>query len=152
MIHNAIRQAGFYIINGRSVVTHIIAKCFVCRKSRGHTHDQKMADLPSERVTPAPSFTYAGQVWMHLAVSIKEGRKELKRRGLIFTCLASRAIQLETFNAMTTDFFLNAAWAFYQLQRETCKMQYRERSISPHWINTNSDKQKQTTGRTDQAM
>ena len=60
MTHNAIRQAGFHIINGRSVVSHMVAKCVVCRKLRGRSQDQKMADLPSERVTPAPPFTYTG--------------------------------------------------------------------------------------------
>lgn len=43
---------------------------------------------------------------------IKEGRKELKRWGLIFTCMASRAIHLETLNGMTTDSFVNALRRF----------------------------------------
>jgi len=60
MTHNAIRQAGYYIINGRSVVSHIIAKCVICRKLRGRVQDQKMSDLPPECLTPAPPFTYTG--------------------------------------------------------------------------------------------
>ena len=43
---------------------------------------------------------------------IKEGRKELKRWGLIFTCLSSRTIHLETLNSMTTDSFLIALRRF----------------------------------------
>ena len=70
-----------------------------------------MADLPSERVTPSPPFTYSGMdVFGHFI--IKDGRKELKRWGLIFTCLASRAIHLETVNALTTDSFINALRRF----------------------------------------
>ena len=111
MTHNAIRQAGFHIINGRSVVSHIIAKSFVCRKLRGRSQDQKMADLSSERVTPAPPFMYTGMD-VFGPFYIKEGRKELKRWGLIFTCLASCAIHLETLNDMTTDSFLNALRCF----------------------------------------
>ena len=111
MTHNAIRQAGYYIINGRSVVSHIIAKCVICRKLRGRVQDQKMSDLPPERLTPAPPFTYTGMD-VFGPFYIKEGRKELKRWGLIFTCLASRAIHLESLNAMTTDSFLNALRRF----------------------------------------
>ena len=108
---NAIRQAGYYIINGRSLISHIVSKCVVCRKLRGHTQNQKMADLPPERVTPAPPFTYTGMD-VFGPFYIKEGRKELKRWGLIFTCLSSRAIHLETLNNMTTDSFLNALRRF----------------------------------------
>ena len=111
MTHNAIRQSGYYIFNGRSTVSHYVSKCVTCRKLRGRMQDQKMADLPSERVTPSPPFTYSGMdVFGHFI--IKDGRKELKRWGLIFTCLASRAIHLETLNALTTDSFINALRRF----------------------------------------
>jgi len=68
-----------------------------------------MADLPSlrDRVTLAPPFTYTG-LDVFGPFYIKEGRKELKRWGLIFTCLASRTIHLETLSDMPTDSFLNA--------------------------------------------
>ena len=89
----------------------MVAKCVVCCKLRGHTQNQKMADLPPERVTPAPLFTYTGMDAFG-PFFIKEGRKELKRWGLIFTCLSSRAIHLETLNSMTTDSFLNALRRF----------------------------------------
>ena len=42
MTPNAIRQARFYIINGRSMISHIIAKCVVTCKLERHTQDQTM--------------------------------------------------------------------------------------------------------------
>ena len=60
-----------------------------------------MANLPEERVNPAPPFTYVGMDIFGLWY-IKECPKELKRWGLIFTCLCSRAIHLETLNTMKT--------------------------------------------------
>ena len=88
-------------------VSHFVATCVTCRRLRGHAQGQKMADLPPERVTPAPPFTYTGMD-VFGPFYIKEGRKGMKRWGLIFTCLSSRAIHLETLNSMTTDSFLNA--------------------------------------------
>jgi hypothetical protein len=70
-----------------------------------------MADLPSERVNPAPPFAYTGMDAFG-PFYIKEGRKELKRWGIIFTCLASRTVHLETLNSMNTDSFLNALRRF----------------------------------------
>ena len=121
MTHNAIRQAGYYIINGRSMISHIIAKCVTCRKLRGCTQDQKMSDLPPERLTPSPPFTYTGMD-VFGPFYIKEGRKELKQWGLIFTCLASRTIHLETLNPMTTDSFLNALRHFLSRRGKVCQL------------------------------
>lgn len=61
-----------------------------------------MSDLPPERLTPTPLFTHTGMDILG-PFYIKEGRKELKQWGLIFTCLASLAIHLESLNAMTTN-------------------------------------------------
>lgn len=50
-----------------------------------------MADLPADRLTPTPPFTYYGVddfgPWY-----VKEGRKEIKRYGVLFTCLVTIAI------------------------------------------------------------
>lgn len=111
MTHNSIRQAGYWIVNGRSVVSHLLSSCAICHKLRGRAQVQKMANLPEERVTQAPPFTYTGMdvfgPWY-----IKEGRKELKRWGIVFTCLSSRAIHLETLNTMETSSFINALRRF----------------------------------------
>lgn len=121
MTHNAIRQAGYYILNGRSAISHFVAKCVMCRRLRGHAQGQKMADLPPERVTPAPLFTYTGMD-VFGPFYIKEGRKEMKRWGLIFNCLSSRAIHLETLNSMTTDSFLNALRRFTSCRGKVCDL------------------------------
>ena len=43
---------------------------------------------------------------------IKEGRKELKRYGALFTCLASRAVHIECTCSMDTDSFIQALRQF----------------------------------------
>ncbi|XP_028519536.1 uncharacterized protein LOC114576662 [Exaiptasia diaphana] len=111
---NALRESGYWIIGGRSTVRHFIAQCVICRKCRARRQTQKMSDLPKERVTPAAPFTYTGMD-VFGPFYVKEGRKEVKRWGLIFTCLSSRAIHLETLNKMDTDSFING------LRRFTCR-------------------------------
>ncbi|XP_058948378.2 uncharacterized protein [Pocillopora verrucosa] len=70
-----------------------------------------MADLPKDRVTPAPPFTYTGVDYFG-PYMIKEGRKGLKRYGCLFTCLASRAVHIETANSLETDSFIQALRRF----------------------------------------
>ena len=66
-----------------------------------------MANLPSSRVEPAPQFSYCAVDYFG-PWYIKEGRKEVKRYGALFTCLASRAIHIEVAHSMETDSFLQA--------------------------------------------
>jgi hypothetical protein len=108
---NEVRTRGYWIIRGNSVVRSVIYKCVKCRALRGKVGEQKMADLPQDRVTPSPPFTYCA-VDLFGPFIIREGRKELKRYGCLFTCLACRAIHIETTNSLDTDSFINALRRF----------------------------------------
>jgi hypothetical protein len=66
-----------------------------------------MSDLPEDRLGAEGPFTYCG-VDCFGPWYIKDGRKIVKRYGVLFTCLSSRAIHVETVNSMTTDSFINA--------------------------------------------
>ena len=50
-------RSQYWILNANSVVRHFISKCVVCRCLHGTIGEQKMADLPKERVTSSPPFT-----------------------------------------------------------------------------------------------
>ena len=58
-----------------------------------------MADLPADRLTPTPPFTYCGVDYLG-PWYVKEGRKELKKYGVQFTCLVTRAIYLDVANSL----------------------------------------------------
>ena len=104
-------RSNYWIINANSAVRGYITNCVNCRKYRGIGGQQKMADLPKCRITPEAPFTYCA-VDFFGPFLIKEGRKELKRYGAIFTCLSSRAVHIETANSLETDTFINVLRRF----------------------------------------
>ena len=65
-----------------------------------------MANLPNDRLEEVAPFAYSAVNYFE-PFCIKEGKKELKRYGVIFTCMYTRAIQMETATSLTTDSFLN---------------------------------------------
>ena len=111
MTLNELRSNGFWVIGGSSAVGYHIANCVSCQKLRGTVQEQKMADLPSDRLEPARPFTYCAVDYFG-PWYIKDGRKELKRYGVLFTCLASRAIHLEVAKTLETDSFINVLRCF----------------------------------------
>ena len=111
MTLNEIRSNGYWIINGVSAVGSYISKCFLCRKLRRSAESQKMANLPEDRLEPAPPFTYCA-VDLFGPWDIKKRRTEVKRYGVLFTCMSSSAIHLETSSTMETDSFINALRRF----------------------------------------
>ena len=58
IILNEIRSSGYWIIGGGSVLSRLIHECVTCRMLRAKVQEQKMADLPADRLTPTPPFTY----------------------------------------------------------------------------------------------
>lgn len=112
---NELRANGIWILGCGNVVSSHIYKCVKCRRYRRTTEVQHMADLPEERTETTPPFTYCGLDCFGPFI-VKEGRKELKRYGLLFTCLCSRAVHIETLDDLTTDAFMNALRTFVAIR------------------------------------
>ena len=72
---------------------------------------QKMANLPEDRLEPSDPFTYSA-VDFFGPFYINEGGSEKKKCGVIFTCMASRAVHIETANTLSKDSFINAYRGF----------------------------------------
>ena len=107
MTHSKLRSSGFWIIGGASIISDFIAKCTSCRRLGGPLQEQKMADMPKDWVQPAPPFSYRAVDYFGPWYK-KEGCRQVKRYGVLLTCLASRAVHLEVANSLTADSFINA--------------------------------------------
>ena len=110
-----IRYNGFWILGANRMVKSIIKSCIPCKKLRGMPCSQKMADLPADRVNPGPVFTNVG-VDLFGPFKIQGPAGVNKRYGIIFTCLASRAIHLDMCFSLSTDSLLNVFRRFMAIR------------------------------------
>jgi hypothetical protein len=111
-----VRAAGFWIIGSKRLVSSIIHKCITCRKLRGKTEQQIMADLPTDRVEPSPPFTNVGVdafgPWTIVSRRTRGGYANSKRWAIMFTCLVTRAVHIELVEEMSSSAFINAVIRF----------------------------------------
>ena len=102
----------YWIVKGRSSVRSIVSRCFDCKRRQAPVQQQKMSDLPVDRVTPSrPPFTCVGVDCFGPFV-VRRGRSEMKRYGVLFTCLAIRAVHVEVVHSLDTGSFIDALRRF----------------------------------------
>ena len=102
----------FWVVRANAAVRRVLSRCFTCRKLQGRPLMQKMADLPVDRVTPdRPPFTFSA-VDLFGPLLVKRGRSMVKRYGVLFTCLTTRAVHIELAHSLSTDSFINALRRF----------------------------------------
>ena len=102
----------YWIIKANSMARKIVNSCVICKKLQGKTGEQIMANLPTKRLTgDVPVFTNTAVDYFGPFLVV-HGRRTLKRYGVIFTCLNSRALHLEVSDSLTTDSFINALRRF----------------------------------------
>lgn len=102
----------YWITRANAAARNILSSCVACRRYRGKLGEQKMADLPKERLqTDLPPFTNVGIDYFG-PFEVKRGRSLIKRYGVIFTCMASRAVHLEMAYSLDTSSCINAIRRF----------------------------------------
>jgi len=120
LTEGAIRSAGFWITGGKRLVSFVIHHCVKCRKLTGSVCHQKMADLPIERHTPSPPFTYVDVdvfgPWNIVTRRTRGGSAASKRWAVLFSCLTTRAIHIELIEEMSSSSFINAVRRFYAIR------------------------------------
>lgn len=123
---SSIRNAGYFIHKGSSIIRKLIRNCVLCKKQRLPLGHQRMADLPPDRLEPVPPFTNTGMDVLG-PYEITDGlctrrTKSMKKIwAVIFTCLDSRAIHLEPLPFLDTTSMKNAMRRFFCV-RGPCKL------------------------------
>ena len=109
----ALLRRRYWIIQANSAVRRLLSRCVSCRKWKAPVLEQKMADLPKDRLTPDhPPFTFVGSrlFWSVSSSSWQKFSKEIY--GVVFTCLAIRAVHIEILHSLDTDSFIMALRRF----------------------------------------
>ena len=98
----------FWIPQADSALRKILSKCVTCRKISAKPAEQRMANLPQDRLIPdKPPFSSVGIDYFG-PFEVKCGRSTVKRYGVLFTCLTVRAIHIEVAHSLETDACINA--------------------------------------------
>ncbi|XDV29292.1 hypothetical protein PO909_032429 [Leuciscus waleckii] len=102
----------YWIIKANSLARKVLSRCVMCRRVKGKEGEQKMTDLPLERILPdLPPFTNVGLDYFG-PIEVRRGRSTIKRYGVLFTCMSSRAVHLEVAFSLDTDSCIHALRRF----------------------------------------
>ncbi|XP_064635776.1 uncharacterized protein LOC135492958 [Lineus longissimus] len=103
-------RSKIWVTQVRRDVKRILNKCLICEVRRACPSKQKMAPLPSDRVSFSPAFSvvgvdFAGPLYV---LEVRGKDKPEKVYICLFTCATSRMVHLELTHRLTTDEFLQA--------------------------------------------
>ena len=105
-----------WIIHGISSVKRSLSDCGKCALKKAKPIRQLMADLPSFRVTAANKpFKFCGTDYFG-PIMYKQSRSLCKARGLLFTCLCTRCVQVEIVTGLDLNNFILAFSRFVNLR------------------------------------
>ncbi|XP_063740377.1 uncharacterized protein LOC134864953 [Eleginops maclovinus] len=113
-----------WVVRGRRIVKKVVDNCVTCRRVKAKRCQQIMSDLPPERTTPAAPFQFTA-VDLFGPYEVKDEVKKrvrLKVWGIVFSCMASRAIHADIVSDMSAEGFMLAYQRFTSLRGHPSKV------------------------------
>ena len=105
-------RAKFWVTHGNAAVRKVLADCVKCRRRKASNQEQKMGDVPLDRLmVDKPPFSSTGVDYFGPFL-VKRARSRVKMYGCLFTCLTSRAVHIEVASSLDSDSFINALRRF----------------------------------------
>jgi hypothetical protein len=112
----------YWLVYAPSAIRKLLSTCIVCRRQSASVGEQKMSNLPKDRVTPdEPPFIRVGVDYFS-STFVKQKRSQVKWYGVIFTCLTSRTVHLEIADQLDTNSYINALCRFIAIRGQVTKM------------------------------
>ena len=115
--HGAVREGGFHLEAGPMAIKAFLRDCVLCRRLRAKLAEQRMADLPLDRLSSAVPFSTAaldvlGPWKVVRGKTTRRTQGEVKIWLLCASCQASRAIHIELLEGLDTSTLKNALSRF----------------------------------------
>ena len=107
-----------WVVQGRRTVKKVINNCITCKKQRAKLCKQVMSTLPQERTSRANPFEYTS-LDLFGPFEVKDAvKKRTKKKvwGIVFCCMASRAVHADLVDDQSSESFLQSYTRFTALR------------------------------------
>lgn len=108
----AISAAGIWLVGGKWCVITVLHGCVIWRNLRWKSEKQRMLDLPQERLSVSPLFTYTivdiYGPWAVTARRTRGGMAQSKRWAFLFTCMSTHTVHIEVIESLGTCSLINS--------------------------------------------
>ncbi|XP_026094149.1 uncharacterized protein LOC113066497 [Carassius auratus] len=102
----------YWILRGREAIKRCQRTCVECQKWRRNPEVPKMADLPPARLRLFKPAFYSTGMDCFGPYTVKVGRRNEKKWGILFKCLTTRAVYIDILHSLDSDSFLMALRRF----------------------------------------
>ncbi|XP_046393727.1 uncharacterized protein LOC124161449 [Ischnura elegans] len=125
-------RLNFWPLNGRTLARKVVHQCLKCFRCNPKVGEQKMGNLPKERVQPSRPFLntgidYCGPVYIRSRNG--RGSTTLKAYIAVFVCFATKAIHLELVGNLTSESFIGCLRRF-MARRGKCANLYSDNATN----------------------
>ncbi|XP_026082522.1 uncharacterized protein LOC113058643 [Carassius auratus] len=113
-----------WVIRGSRIARNVVDSCMHCRKIKAKMCKQVMGELPLERTKPAApfEFTTLDLFGPYVVKDTVKRRTEMKIWGVVFSCMASRAVHADIVEDLSTEGFLKTYQRFTALRGHPRKL------------------------------
>lgn len=118
-------RARYWIVEEKRAALRVLKSCVICLRHVHADGKQLMADLPKERLSFLPPFTYCGVDYFGpISVQKFEGRCNSTIAGYvaIFICMTTKMIHMECCSNLKSEQFIWALSRFSAIYRTPIKM------------------------------